>query len=122
MEEPSYLPSKVPNLLVNGSNGIAVGMATNMPPHNLPEVCQAVIQLIDKFDGMQRIGVFAQVVKVVTDALVEDAVQVGGGHEARLEQIGAVTLDEVDERLPLLLSQSEFGRSCGSADLGSTQN
>ena len=34
-EEPSYLPSKVPNLLVNGSNGIAVGMATNMPPHNL---------------------------------------------------------------------------------------
>src|SRR2546430_522503 len=46
-EEPSYLPSKVPNLLVNGSNGIAVGMATNMPPHNLPEVCEAVIHLIN---------------------------------------------------------------------------
>jgi len=46
-EEPSYLPSKVPNLLVNGSNGIAVGMATNMPPHNLTEVCEAVIHLID---------------------------------------------------------------------------
>src|SRR5438094_906090 len=46
-EEPSYLPSKVPNLLVNGSNGIAVGMATNMPPHNLTEVCEAVIQLIN---------------------------------------------------------------------------
>src|SRR5205085_119123 len=45
-EEPSYLPSKVPNLLVNGSNGIAVGMATNMPPHNLTEVCEAVIHLI----------------------------------------------------------------------------
>ncbi len=44
-EEPSYLPSKVPNLLVNGSNGIAVGMATNMPPHNLTEVCEAVIHL-----------------------------------------------------------------------------
>src|SRR6201993_4945181 len=46
-EEPSYLPSKVPNLLVNGSGGIAVGMATNMPPHNLTEVCEAVIHLIN---------------------------------------------------------------------------
>src|SRR5215831_5496231 len=46
-EEPSYLPSKVPNLLVNGSNGIAVGMATNMPPHNLTEVCEAVIHVIN---------------------------------------------------------------------------
>src|SRR5438128_204954 len=46
-EEPSYLPSKVPNLLVNGSNGIAVGMATNMPPHNLVEVCEAAIHLIN---------------------------------------------------------------------------
>jgi len=46
-EEPSYLPSKVPNLLVNGSNGIAVGMATNMAPHNLTEVCEGVIHLIN---------------------------------------------------------------------------
>src|SRR5436190_8669481 len=47
-EEPSYLPSKVPNLLVNGSTGVAVGMATNMPPHNLNEVCEAVIHLINQ--------------------------------------------------------------------------
>src|SRR5436190_5747364 len=46
-EEPTYLPSKVPNLLVNGSNGIAVGMATNMPPHNLTEICEAAIHLIE---------------------------------------------------------------------------
>src|SRR5256714_1613892 len=46
-EEPSYLPSKIPNLLVNGSGGIAVGMATNMPPHNLTEICEAVIHLIN---------------------------------------------------------------------------
>jgi DNA gyrase subunit A len=46
-EEPSFLPSKIPNLLVNGSNGIAVGMATNMPPHNLTEVCDAVVHLIN---------------------------------------------------------------------------
>jgi len=46
-EEPSYLPSKIPNLLVNGSGGIAVGMATNMPPHNLSEICDAVVHMID---------------------------------------------------------------------------
>lgn len=45
-EEPTVLPSKVPNLLVNGSSGIAVGMATNMPPHNLREVCSAVEMMI----------------------------------------------------------------------------
>ena len=46
--EPSVLPSRFPNLLVNGSAGIAVGMATNMPPHRLGEVVDAVVQLIDK--------------------------------------------------------------------------
>jgi DNA gyrase subunit A len=47
LKEPSVLPSKVPNLLVNGSAGIAVGMATNIPPHNLKEVCGAVAHFID---------------------------------------------------------------------------
>ncbi|MDL1957790.1 MAG: DNA gyrase subunit A, partial [Deltaproteobacteria bacterium] len=46
LEEPSVLPSKVPNLLINGSSGIAVGMATNIPPHNLGEVVDALIALI----------------------------------------------------------------------------
>ena len=46
--EPSVLPSRFPNLLVNGSAGIAVGMATNMPPHRLQEVVDAIVQLIDK--------------------------------------------------------------------------
>ncbi len=45
--EPVVLPSKYPNLLVNGANGIAVGMATSIPPHNLAEVCRAVIAMID---------------------------------------------------------------------------
>jgi len=45
--EPVVLPSKMPNLLINGAGGIAVGMATSIPPHNLGEVCQAVIALID---------------------------------------------------------------------------
>ncbi|PIP84811.1 MAG: DNA gyrase subunit A [Elusimicrobia bacterium CG_4_9_14_3_um_filter_62_55] len=47
LEEPVVLPAKIPNLLVNGSTGIAVGMATNMPPHNLGEVCDALCAYID---------------------------------------------------------------------------
>ncbi|WP_073166557.1 DNA gyrase subunit A [Desulfofundulus australicus] len=46
-EEPAVLPSRIPNLLVNGSSGIAVGMATNIPPHNLGEIIDGVIKLID---------------------------------------------------------------------------
>ena len=46
-EEPTVLPSKFPNLLVNGSTGIAVGMATNIPPHNIGEVCDALLMVID---------------------------------------------------------------------------
>ncbi|HQL64725.1 MAG TPA: DNA topoisomerase 4 subunit A, partial [bacterium] len=44
--EPTVLPSKIPNLLINGSSGIAVGMATNIPPHNLGEVCDALIMML----------------------------------------------------------------------------
>lgn len=47
LKEPDVLPSRIPNLLVNGSNGIAVGMATNIPPHRLDEVVEALIHLID---------------------------------------------------------------------------
>jgi DNA gyrase subunit A len=50
-KEPAVLPSRFPNLLVNGSAGIAVGMATNMPPHRLGEVVDAIVQLIDKPDS-----------------------------------------------------------------------
>src|SRR5437660_4451603 len=47
LREPLTLPARLPNLLINGSSGIAVGMATNIPPHNLGEVCDAVMGLID---------------------------------------------------------------------------
>lgn len=47
LEEPEVLPARIPNLLINGSSGIAVGMATNMPPHNLREVCEAICRVID---------------------------------------------------------------------------
>ena len=50
LEEPTVLPTKVPNLLVNGSSGIAVGMATNIPPHNLSEIVDGLVMLIDDPD------------------------------------------------------------------------
>jgi DNA gyrase subunit A len=58
LQEPSVLPTKVPNLLVNGASGIAVGMATNMAPHNLREICDACIAYIDNreidIDGLMQ--------------------------------------------------------------------
>ena len=56
LQEPAVLPAQLPNLLINGSSGIAVGMATNIPPHNLGEVCDALTYLIDHVflsDGQQ---------------------------------------------------------------------
>ena len=47
LTEPTVLPARLPNMLVNGASGIAVGMATNIPPHNLGEVCDAIVHLID---------------------------------------------------------------------------
>ncbi len=54
LKEPSVLPSKIPNLLVNGSSGIAVGMATNIPPHNLGEVIDGIIYNIDHPDATTK--------------------------------------------------------------------
>lgn len=48
--EPVVLPSRFPNLLVNGTSGIAVGMATNIPPHNLREVIDGVVKIIDNYE------------------------------------------------------------------------
>ncbi|MEZ4666658.1 MAG: DNA gyrase subunit A [Anaerolineae bacterium] len=55
--EPAVLPSSFPNLLVNGSSGIAVGMSTNIPPHNLSEVCDALIYVLQKWDKIEDISV-----------------------------------------------------------------
>ena len=59
--EPTVLPTRVPNLLVNGSNGIAVGMATNIPPHNLTEIVDATITLVNKPDS--QLAEILQIVK-----------------------------------------------------------
>lgn len=57
LKEPEVLPSRLPNLLLNGSSGIAVGMATNVPPHNLHEVVNALNYLIDRYDEMDEVSV-----------------------------------------------------------------
>ncbi len=57
LQEPVVLPARIPNLLLNGSSGIAVGMATNIPPHNLNEVADALIHLIDHYDRLDEVGV-----------------------------------------------------------------
>jgi len=61
LQEPTVLPTRIPNLLVNGSAGIAVGMATNIPPHNLSEVVDGLVTLIDRPDAS-----IAELMKIVT--------------------------------------------------------
>jgi DNA gyrase subunit A len=57
LQEPRVLPARLPNLLINGASGIAVGMATNLPPHNLGEVCDAIAYLIDHWDARDEVTV-----------------------------------------------------------------
>ncbi len=57
LSEPTVLPSAFPNLLVNGSSGIAVGMSTNIPPHNLNEICDALRYMLDEWERMEDITV-----------------------------------------------------------------
>ncbi len=57
LQEPVVLPARLPNLLLNGSSGIAVGMATNIPPHNLRELCSAIAYLIDHYDNLDDLPI-----------------------------------------------------------------
>lgn len=65
-KEPTVLPSRYPNLLVNGTSGIAVGMATNIPPHNLREVVDAVVKLIDNRVNEDRDTDMEEVLQIIT--------------------------------------------------------
>ena len=69
LEEPVVLPTKIPNLLINGGSGIAVGMATNMPPHNLLEVVDGIVKFIDKV-FIEKVGLSEKI--SVTD---EEAIE-----------------------------------------------
>ena len=80
LEEPVVLPTKVPNLLVNGGSGIAVGMATNMPPHNLVEVVDGIIKFINNV-FIEKIGLSEKV--LVTDEEVIDILKNEYSEEGR---------------------------------------
>ena len=56
LEEPTVLPAGSPNLLVNGATGIAVGMATSIPPHNMSEVCDALVYMLDNWSRLEKIS------------------------------------------------------------------
>jgi DNA gyrase subunit A len=57
LQEPNVLPARLPNLLLNGASGIAVGMATNIPPHNLGELADAIIHMVDNYDKLDEVTV-----------------------------------------------------------------
>ena len=57
LNEPAVLPSMVPNLLINGASGIAVGMSTNIPPHNLREICDALVHMLEHWQRLEAIDV-----------------------------------------------------------------
>jgi len=69
LEEPVVLPTKIPNLLINGGSGIAVGMATNMPPHNLVEVVDGIVKFINKV-FIEKIGL-TEKVSITDDESIE---------------------------------------------------
>src|SRR4026209_930599 len=57
LTEPNVLPSAAPNLLINGASGIAVGMATSVPPHNLSEVCDALVYMLDRWSKLDDVTI-----------------------------------------------------------------
>ncbi|MGQ9768316.1 MAG: DNA gyrase subunit A, partial [Anaerolineae bacterium] len=92
LKEPSVLPAALPNLLVNGASGIAVGMSTNIPPHNLGEVCDALCYLIDNYDRHDDVTVedlmrFIPGPDFPTGGVIYRYARAGGGPEEREDVI-----------------------------------
>ncbi len=103
LQEPVVLPSALPNLLLNGATGIAVGMATNIPPHNLAELCQAVAMLIERWDAIDDVTVddlmalvpgpdFPTGALIIGREGIQSAYATGHG---RLVMRGVATIDEM---------------------------
>jgi DNA gyrase subunit A len=113
LKEPSVLPARIPSLLVNGSSGIAVGMATNIPPHNLREVVDACVHLIDNPDaGIEELMHFVKGPDFPTGAFVygkdgiRDAYETGRG---RVVMRAATTIEELDNgREQIIISEIPF--------------
>jgi DNA gyrase subunit A len=112
LEEPTVLPSKIPNLLINGASGIAVGMATNMPPHNLSEVIDGTIAYIDNNEiTIPELMKFIKAPDFPTGGIiygyegVRDAFETGRG---RIVVRGDVTTEEENGRTSLIANSIPY--------------
>ncbi|NLE83076.1 MAG: DNA gyrase subunit A [Chloroflexi bacterium] len=117
LKEPEVLPARVPTLLMNGSNGIAVGMATNIPPHNLRELVNALNMLIDRYDDIDEVSVeelmeyipgpdFPTGGIIVGREGIRQAYSTGRGH---LMIRGKATIEEVREgRYAIIIDQIPY--------------
>ena len=115
-QEPDVLPSRFPNLLVNGSGGIAVGMATNIPPHNLKEIAEGVIWSLDNPDAKPE-KLLEQLLKIVkgpdfpTGALIvgrtgiEEAYRTGRGS---ITMRAVVNVEEINRRTCLVVTELPY--------------
>ncbi len=83
-EEPTVLPARLPNLLLNGASGIAVGMATSIPPHNLRELADAIVYLIDHYSSVDEVSV-ADLMRFVKGPDFPTGATVGAGPVLRAE-------------------------------------
>jgi DNA gyrase subunit A len=117
LKEPEILPARVPTLLMNGSNGIAVGMATNIPPHNLRELVKALNLLIDRFDEIDEVSVedlmqhipgpdFPTGGTIVGSEGIRQAYSTGRGH---LIMRGKAVIEEIREgRFAIIINEIPY--------------
>ncbi len=119
LEEPETLPAKLPNLLLNGTTGIAVGMATNIPPHNLTEVCDAVIELIGKPEA--TVDELAEIVKgpdfptggLITGSGIKDMYRTGKGRiviraKTEIEEDKKGRTSIIIKEIPYMVNKAEL--------------
>jgi len=106
LEEPEVLPSSIPNMLINGASGIAVAMATNIPPHNLGEVVDALVMMLENWSKIDDIGVedLMKYIKgpdfptgglIITDDRTETLAQSYGSGKGRVRMRARVRLEEM---------------------------
>ncbi|HEX2191319.1 MAG TPA: DNA gyrase subunit A, partial [Longimicrobiaceae bacterium] len=99
LEEPKVLPARIPNLLVNGSSGIAVGMATNIPPHNLREVAEACVHLIENPDaGVEELHAFVKGPDFPTGGLIYGRDGIREAYETGRGRVLMRARAEIEER------------------------
>ena len=115
-QEPDVLPSRVPNLLLNGSSGIAVGMATNIPPHNLGELAEAIYWILDNYDADEKATLDACMERVkgpdfptagliVGDQGIKDAYTTGRGS---IRMRGVSEIEEVGTRQVIVITELPY--------------